>query len=73
MGPYLKNVEFIPADGRPYSFLHHKTAPDSVLLLASVEPPTIITFGQGPAPDRIFENIDEGWTRSAGGHWPGHL
>ncbi|HEX8363005.1 MAG TPA: toll/interleukin-1 receptor domain-containing protein [Longimicrobium sp.] len=72
-GPYIKHVEFTPEDAVPVSFLHHKMSPDSVLLLASVDPPSIVTFGQGHPPDPKPANIDEGWTRVAGGHWPGHL
>lgn len=72
-GPYVKRVALAPRSPRPISLVHHKTSPDSVILHVSVEPPSVITFGQGPSPDEASINIDEGWTRSAGGYWPGHL
>ena len=72
-GPYLKEEIFTASERGPMSFLHHKTAPDAVTLHASVHPAAVITFGQGPAPDQPATNIDEGWTRSSGGDWPGYL
>lgn len=72
-GPYIKVVGFIPESEQPSSFVHHKTNQDDILLHVTVDPPSIVTFGQGKAPDRDADNIDEGWTRTAGGHWPGHL
>src|SRR2546421_3212159 len=72
-GPYIRTVDVTPESQSPISFMHHKTNPDSVILHASVDPPSVLTFGQGQPPDSNFLNIDEGWTRSAGGYWPGHL
>lgn len=72
-GPYIKHVELTPVTSDPISLVHHKTNNDSVILHASVNPSSVITFGQGPPPDDDSHNIDEGWTRTAGGHWPGHL
>lgn len=72
-GPYFREITFSPPDNGPVSFLHHKTKPDRVTLTASVAPPAVVTFGQGLAPDQPAINIDEGWTRSSGGEWPGNL
>lgn len=72
-GPYIRTVELTPVQPHPISLMHHKTNNDSVILHVSVQPPSVVTFGQGPPPDESFLNVDEGWTRSAGGHWPGHL
>lgn len=72
-GPYFKERNFDGPSEGPVSFLHHKTAPDAVTLHVSVNPPAVVTFGQGTAPDQPATNIDEGWTRSSGGEWPGHL
>lgn len=72
-GPYIKDQVFDAPDNGPVSFAHHKTAPDRVTLHVSVSPSAVVTFGQGPAPDQPAINIDEGWTRSSGGEWPGHL
>jgi hypothetical protein len=72
-GPYFKEQAFDAPETGPVSFAHHKTAADAVTLHASVSPPAVVTFGQGPAPDQPALNIDEGWTRSSGGEWPGHL
>ena len=72
-GPYIKQIELIPENEMPISFVHHKTNTDNIMLLASIEPASIVTFGQGPPPDLEAINIDEGWTRTAGGQWPGHL
>ena len=72
-GPYVREVEFTPQSEMPISFLHHKTNPDLVTLHVHIEPASIVTFGQGTPPDTPPINIDEGWTRSAGGHFPGHL
>lgn len=72
-GPYIKELDITPTSASPISFMHHKTQMDSVTLHASVDPPSVITFGQGVPPDNIHVNIDEGWTRTAGGNWPGHL
>jgi hypothetical protein len=72
-GPYIKNLIFTPGSEMPISFLHHKTNPDLVTLHVHIEPASIVTFGQGIPPDHPPINIDEGWTRTAGGHFPGHL
>lgn len=72
-GPYIKRVRIKFTGPSPISLLHHKTGTDDITLHASVKPASVVTFGQGPPPDPDFINIDEGWTRSAGGHWPGHL
>lgn len=70
-GPYIKTVEMMP-DG-PVSLMHHKTGADDIVLHVSVEPEAKITFGQGAAPDENWVNIDEGWTRTSGGEWPGYF
>lgn len=72
-GPYSRRITVTPTSAGPISFEHHKTAPDSVALLVEVHPAAVITFGQGEPPDRPATNIDEGWTRAAGGTFPGHL
>lgn len=72
-GPYTKRITVTPTTTDPISFEHHKTSPDSVALLVEVRPAAVITFGQGEPPDRPPMNIDEGWTRAAGGTFPGHL
>ncbi len=67
-GPLIRTVEYCTDEVRPWSMVHHKSAPDAVPFHVSVEPAAIITAGQGPAPDvwpRAF-NIDEGWVRAAG-------
>lgn len=73
-GPYWLVV---PLSGKrmqkPISLVHHKTKADSIPLLVSVTPPAIVTCGLGPPPDGNEMNIDEGWQRTAGGNWPGHL
>jgi hypothetical protein len=72
-GAYLRIVEWIPEGLEPTSFIHHKTNPDLVTLHVSVKPEAIVTFGQGQPPRGQVRNIDEGWTRTAGGEWPGNL
>jgi len=72
-GPYIKQVKFTPQQATPISFLHHKTNPDIVTLHVQIEPQSIVTFGQGVPPDQPPVNIDEGWTRTSGGRFPGHL
>jgi hypothetical protein len=72
-GPYAKRLTVTPTTTDSISFEHHKTEPDSVALLVEVHPAAVITFGQGEPPDRPPMNIDEGWTRAAGGTFPGHL
>jgi len=72
-GPYSKRVTVTPATAEPISFEHHKTSADEVALLIEVHPAAVITFGQGGPPDRPSTNVDEGWTRAAGGTFPGHL
>jgi TIR domain len=72
-GPYTRIVHWTPQGLEPVSFVHHKTNPDVVTLHASVEPAAVVTFGQGQPPRGHVVNVDEGWTRSAGGEWPGHL
>ncbi|SRR6266498_3171236 len=72
-GPYIRVIHWTPTGLEPISFVHHKTNPDVVTLHASVDPPAIVTFGQGQPPRGHVENVDEGWTRTAGGEWPGHL
>jgi len=72
-GPYIKHVKFWPQSAFPVSFLHHKTNPDLVTLHLHIEPESIVTFGQGIPPDQPALNIDEGWTRTSGGYFPGHL
>lgn len=66
-GPYVKRVVFTPGKPEPVSLVHHKTNPDDVTLHVHVDPPSIVTIGQGAAPDPSPANIDEGWTRAAGG------
>ena len=72
-GPYIRQVRFTPQQAIPISFLHHKTNPDVVTLHVQIEPQSIVTFGQGVPPDQPPVNIDEGWTRTSGGNFPGHL
>jgi hypothetical protein len=72
-GPYIRVVKWTPEGMEPISFVHHKSNPDVVTLHASVDPPAIVTFGQGQPPRGHALSIDEGWTRSAGGEWPGNL
>ncbi len=72
-GPYIRQVDFTPESAGPISFLHHKTNPDVVTLHAQIEPASVVTFGQGIPPDQPSVNIDEGWTRTSGGHFHGHL
>lgn len=72
-GPYIRQVKFTPRLVIPISFLHHKTSPDVVTLHVQIDPQSIVTFGQGIPPDQPAVNIDEGWTRTAGGYFPGHL
>ena len=72
-GPYIKQVRFTPQFLVPVSLLHHKTNPDVVTLHVQIEPESIVTFGQGIPPDQLAINIDEGWTRTSGGYFPGHL
>lgn len=69
-GPFIKTVKFVPGGLLPKSFLHHKTEKNRIPLLATIEPAAVVTFGQGPGPDKKVLNIDEGWTRVAGEHWP---
>lgn len=70
-GPYIKTEEF--AVDRPISLVHHKTGSDNIMLHVSVDPAAIVTFGQGAPPDESQVNIDESWTRTSGGDWPGHI
>lgn len=72
-GPYIRQVKFTPQLAVPISFLHHKTNPDVVTLHVQIEPEAVVTFGQGIPPDQPAVNIDEGWTRTSGGYFPGHL
>lgn len=72
-GPYIKHVSFTPRSPGPVSLLHHKTGADAITLHAQISPASIVTFGQGNPPDQPPINIDEGWTRTAGGSFPGHL
>jgi TIR domain len=72
-GPYIKEIRFTPRSKGPISFLHHKTNPDVITLHAQITPPSLVTFGQGNPPDQPPVNIDEGWTRTSGGRFPGHL
>jgi hypothetical protein len=73
-GPYWLTLTLTSEQTRgSISLIHHKTKQDNIPLLVSVEPPAIVTCGQGPAPDSSTKNIDEGWQRTAGGSWPGHL
>jgi hypothetical protein len=69
-GPYVRHVELPALGPDPVSLVHHKTAPDAVMLHVEIDPPAIVTFGQGPPPDAPGLNIDEGWTRSAGWNFP---
>jgi TIR domain len=72
-GAYIRHVAWTPGGVEPISFIHHKTNPDLVTLHASIEPAAIVTFGQGQPPRGQVRNIDEGWTRTSGGEWPGNL
>jgi hypothetical protein len=72
-GPYIRRIKFTPKSPSPMSFLHHKTNPDVVTLHVQIDPPSTVTFGQGSPPDQPPVNMDEGWTRTSGGHFPGHL
>jgi hypothetical protein len=67
-GPLVKVVKWKPDDLDPWSMIHHKSMPDRVPLHVNVQPPAILTVGQGPAPDAAPRamNIDEGWIRAAG-------
>jgi hypothetical protein len=62
-GPYTKQVDFTPPRGNPIYFLHQKTAPDLITLHVRIEPPGIVTFGQGLPPDQLTRDIGEGWER----------
>lgn len=64
-GPYTKQVEFTPRQAIPTYFLHRKREPDLVTLYVNIEPPSIVTFGQGLPPDQRTVNIDEGWEQSS--------
>jgi hypothetical protein len=69
-GPHIRTVD-LPALGKdPVSLVHHKLNPDSIPLQVQVDPPAILTFGQGAPPDPPGINIDEGWTRMAGWNFP---
>ena len=67
-GPLLYETKLTFRDGAPMSFGHHKLGRDAVSMFARVEPPAIVTFGEGAAPDPWLDvrQIDEGWTRVAG-------
>jgi len=69
-GPHLREVHLPALERDPVSLVHHKLNPDSVPLQVQVDPPATITFGQGHPPDPPGINIDEGWTRMAGWHFP---
>lgn len=64
-GPFVWRGEVQPVE-EPVSLTHHKDLADRVPLLAEVDPPAIITFGQGTSPDATRVEIDEGWVRAAG-------
>lgn len=67
-GPLVKRISWTPDGEGPRSFIHNKILADSNPMHVSVTPAAILTAGHGPAPDTFpyAENIDEGWTRSAG-------
>lgn len=65
-GPYIYTHRLETRPDSPLSLVHHKIYPDSLPLYIHVEPPAIVTIGQGPAPDLDQLNIDEGWVRMAG-------
>lgn len=70
-GPYIKKGLVLPKLGAdPVSLVHHKTAADGIPLQVEVQPPAVITFGQGPPPDPPGRNIDDGWDRMAGWNFP---
>lgn len=69
-GPHIRHVEIPQLGEDPVSLVHHKLNPDSIPLQVEVDPPAILTFGQGPPPDPPAINIDEGWTRMAGWNFP---
>lgn len=67
-GPLLRSVKWDAGECISRSLVHHKVAADQVPLHVNVDPPAIVTVGQGPPPDSApnATNIDEGWTRAAG-------
>jgi hypothetical protein len=67
-GPYIRKIDVPISEGHPVSLVHHKTEYDQVPLHVNCDPPAIVTYGHGPAPDALPHclNIDEGWTRSLG-------
>lgn len=69
-GPYFREILIPALDADPVSLVHHKTRPDAQTIHVTVDPAAIVTFGQGAAPDRPELNIDEGWQRAAGWHFP---
>lgn len=62
-GAYAKRVSFTPRQGLPICFMHLKTAPDLVTLHVNIEPPGIVSFGQGLPPDQLTIDINEGWSQ----------
>lgn len=64
-GPFIWRGEVRPTD-EPVSLTHHKERPDQAPLHVEVNPPAIVTVGQGRAPDAATQSIEEGWTRAAG-------
>ena len=64
-GPFIWRGSVSPND-TPVSLTHHKELPDRVPLHVEVNPPAIVTVGQGVPPDAAMVDIDEGWQRVAG-------
>ena len=56
-----------------FSLTHHKLVADRMPLYVSVNPPAIVTFGQGVPPDDEILNIDEGWVRISGDNFPRNI
>jgi hypothetical protein len=65
-GRFYRNLDFTPLSDQPRSYVHHRLEDDGIPLLASIDPPCVVTFGTGRPPDTPATNIDEGWWRSRG-------
>lgn len=65
-GRFIIHLEFLPQSEYPRSYHHTKLIDDGRPLLASIEPPSIITFGTGDPPDSNASDINDGWIRTPG-------
>lgn len=65
-GANVLELEVELQEGRPLSLEHGKQQTDQVHLVVHVEPPAIVTFGEGAPPDEDVLEIDEGWIRARG-------